>query len=194
MSSADSPRLSVWVNSGVGGSGIGFGQHRWNQQRNRRQKQQAGLQAGVVAVVFLHMMFEAAEQKRRAQHEQRVGDDRAGDRSFHEHVLTGLQRRQRDDQLGQIAKRGVEQAADRVAGFCRDGFRGVAQQRGQRHDGQDGKDKQQRVRFGLECLGGKQNRHQREQPEQPIVANVSEQRIDRLQASPPISFRRTLNH
>jgi hypothetical protein len=43
--------------------------------------------------------------------------------------------RKGDDQLGQIAKRGVEQAADRVPGFGRDGFRGVAEQRGQRHDG-----------------------------------------------------------
>ena len=166
--------------------GIGFGQHRWNQQRDRRQKQQAGLQAGVVAVVFLYMMLEAAEQKRHTQHEQSVGDDRAGDRGFHQHVLTGPQRRQRDDQLGQISKRGVEQAADRVACFRRDGFRGVAEQRGQRHDGQNGKDKQQRVRFGLECLGGQQDRHQREQPKEPVVADVPEQRVDGLQASPPI--------
>ena len=55
---------------------------------------------------------------------------------------------ERDDQLGQVAERRVEQAADGVAGLGRDRFGGVAEQRGQRHDRQHRQDEQQRVRFG----------------------------------------------
>jgi hypothetical protein len=60
--------------------GIGFGDRRRNQHRDRRQEEQRRLQAGVVPIVFLHVVLEAAEQKRRTQQKQRVGDDRTGDR------------------------------------------------------------------------------------------------------------------
>jgi hypothetical protein len=92
------------------------------------------LEAGAGSVVFLHVMLESAEQERRAQHEQRVGDDRTGYGGLHERVLPGAQCGQRDDQFGQIPQRSVEQPTDRIARFGRHGFGGVAQQRGQRHD------------------------------------------------------------
>ena len=49
------------------------------------------------AIVFLRVVFNAAEKKRRPQHEQRVGDDRAGNGRLHEHELPGAQGGERDD-------------------------------------------------------------------------------------------------
>jgi hypothetical protein len=119
-------------------------------------------------------MLEPAEQKRRAQHEQRVGDDRAGDGGLHKHILPGAQRSERDQQLGQISQGGIEQAANHIAGPGRHGFCGAAQQSGQWHDGQDGQNKKKRVRFGADDLGDQYHRHQSQRPEQGIVPNFFE--------------------
>ena len=132
--------------------GVGLRDRRGNQQRDRRQEQQACLQPGARAVELLHVVLEAAEQERRAQHEQRVGDDRAGDRRLHQRVLPGAQGGERDDQLGQVAERRVEQPADRVAGLRGHRLGGVAQQGGERHDGQDRQHEEQCVRLGLELV------------------------------------------
>jgi len=90
---------------------------RGYQQRYSSQEEQAGLEPGADAVELLHVVFEAAEEERSAQHEQRIGNDGTGDGGLHQHVLPGVQGRQRDDQLGQVAQRGIEQAADSIAGF-----------------------------------------------------------------------------
>jgi hypothetical protein len=50
-----------------------------NQQSDRCQEKQARLHPGADAVVFLGVIFEAADEQRGAQHEQRIGDDRAGE-------------------------------------------------------------------------------------------------------------------
>ena len=78
MSSSDSPMLSRPVNSAAA-SRADVLDRRGHQQRDRGQEQQAGLQARVDAVELLHVVRQPAEQERRAQHEERVGDDRAGD-------------------------------------------------------------------------------------------------------------------
>ena len=156
---------------------VGCADRRRNHQGDRGQEQQTRLHAGAGPVVFLNVVLESAEQKRRAQHEQRVGDDRAGDGRLHQHVLPGAQSRQRDDQLGQVSQRGVEQATRRVAGLGRNRFGGVTQQRGQRHDGEHGQHEEQRVRFGLELRGCKHHRHKGQQPEHRVVTDFFEQGI-----------------
>ena len=148
---------------------------RWDQQRDRGQKEQPGLKVGAGPVVFLHVVPESAEEKRRAQHEQRVEDDRPGDGRLHQHVLPGAQGGDRDDQFGQVSQRGVEQPADRIARFGRNGFGGVAQQNRQGHDGQDGQHEQRRVRFGLELRGRKHHGHEEQQPEQRVVTDFFDQ-------------------
>ena len=153
---------------------------RRDEDRDHSQKQHAGLQTGIGPVELLHMVLQSAEQERRAQHEQRIGDDHAGDRCLHQHILPRAQRGQRNDELGQIAEGGVEQAADAVARFGRHGFGGVAEQRSQRNDGQDGQQKQQRVRVVPELLDHKQDGHKGEQPQQRIVTDLFEQGIHRI--------------
>ena len=176
MSSTARPTLNFWVNAAPAAESASE-TAEGTKQRDRGQKEQARLQAGADPVVFLHVVLESAEQKRRAQHEQRVGDDRAGDGRLHQHVLPGAQRGQRDDQFGQVSQRGVEQAADRIARLGRHGFGGVTQQRGQRHDGQHGQHEKQRVRFGLELLGGEHHGHEGQQPEQRIVTDFFKQGV-----------------
>ena len=70
MNAADGAAVSVSARTDV------------DQHRDGGDEQQAGLQTGVVAIVFLHVVLEAADQKRRAEHEQRIGDDRPGDRGL----------------------------------------------------------------------------------------------------------------
>ena len=119
---------------------------RRNQQADRGQEQQARLHAGADAVEFLLVILETAKEQGDAQHEQRVGDDRAGNGRLHQHKLPGPQGGERNHQFRQVAERGVEQAANRITGLGRHGFGGVTEQGGQRHDGQDRQREEQRVR------------------------------------------------
>ncbi len=114
---------------------------------------------------------------RRAQHEQGVGDDRAGNRRLHQHVLPGAQGSDRDDQLGEVAQRGVEQAPHGVARLGCHGFRGVTEQSRQRHDGQNRQREEQRVRFGLELRGDEYRGDEGDQPEQRIVKDLLKEQL-----------------
>ena len=157
---------------------VGLGHRRRNQQRDRGQEQQARLHAGADAVVFLDVILEPAEEKRRAQHEQRVGDDRAGNGRLHQHVLPGAQGGERDDQFRQIPQRGIEQATDRIAGLGRHRLGGVTEQGRQRHDGQDGQHEQQRVRCRAASFCGREHHgHEDQQPKQLVALNLLEQQF-----------------
>ena len=57
-----------------------------------------------------------ADQHARAEDEQQVADDRAGERRLDDLDQPGLQGEERDDQLGDVAERRVEDAADLRAG------------------------------------------------------------------------------
>ena len=172
MSSTDSPTLNFWVNAAAAAESACETAEGISSAIVARNSRPACRRA-LIAVVFLHVVLEPAEQERRAQHEQRVGDDRAGDGRLHQHVLPGAQGGERDDQFRQVAQRGVEQAADRIAGLGRHRFGGVAQQRRQRHDGQHRQHEEQRVRVGLECLGDEHHGHEDQQPQQRIVTKKS---------------------
>ena len=64
---------------------------------------------------MLVVVTNSAEQKRDAERQQQVGQDRADQRRPHHVEVTGLQCHQRDDQFGCIAKGGIQQSADGVA-------------------------------------------------------------------------------
>ena len=68
--------------------------------------------------------------------------------------MPGAQGGERDDQFCQVSERGIQQATDRVADFGGHGFGGMAQEHGQRHNGQNGQHEEQRVRIVIELLGG----------------------------------------
>ena len=52
---------------------------RRGEQRDGRHQQQAGIESPAGPVELLHMVAQAADQQAGAEHEQRVGDDCAGD-------------------------------------------------------------------------------------------------------------------
>ena len=62
--------------------------------------------------------------------------------------------------------------ADRVARLGGHRLGGVAQQRRERHDGQDGQHEEQRVGVGRELLAGEHRRHEDQQPQQRVVADL----------------------
>ena len=97
--------------------------------------------------------------------------------AFTKRVLPSAQRGQCNDQFGQVTQRGVEQTADRIARLGRDGFGGVAQQRGQRHDSQDGQHKKKRMRFWLDFVSDEYHGHEGQQPEQGIVTDFLKQEV-----------------
>jgi hypothetical protein len=83
------------------------------------------------------MIAQAAEQEGGAQHEQRVGNDCARDRRLHQLILARMKCGHGDDQLGEVAERRIEQAADRIARLGSDGLGRMAEKCRQRHDGKD---------------------------------------------------------
>ena len=95
--------------------------------------------------------------------------------AFTSDVLPGAEGGECDHQLGQVAERRVQQAPDRVARLRGHGLGGVAQQGRQGHDGQDGQHEEQRVGVGRELLPGEDRRHEDQQPQQRIVADLLQQ-------------------
>ena len=65
--------------------------------------------------------------------------------AFTSRYWPACKRRQRDDELGKVAERGVQEAADRIARPLRHRFRRPAQQRRQRNDGEHRKQEQERM-------------------------------------------------
>jgi hypothetical protein len=116
---------------------IKVGNRGGGKECDGRHQEQCRIKAAAGAVIFLDMIAQAAEQEGGAQHEQCVGDDCARDRRLHQHVLARVQRGHGDDQLGEVAERCVEQAADRIAGLGGDRLGGVAEKCRQRHNGKD---------------------------------------------------------
>jgi len=161
---------------GVSRARFRIGDDRRNEDRDRCEEQQARLQPRAVAVEFLRVVLQPAEQERYAQHEQGIGDDCAGDRGLHQDVLPGAQGGECDQKLGQVAQGRIEQSADCITRSRCHLFGGAAQQRRQWHDRQHRQDEMERVRLRRKLVRGDRDRHQDEQPQQWRVANVVEQR------------------
>ena len=161
----------------IGSRQIQVGDRRRRDQGDGCHQQQRRIQPRPQPVEFLDMVPEPAEQKRRPKHEQGIGDDRAGDRCLDEHVLSGVKRGHGDDQFGEIAKRGIEEPADGVAGSFGHRFGGMAEQRGKRHDGHDRHCKQQRVCIGGDPLDRDHRRHENQQPEQGVLPDFLQQKV-----------------
>jgi hypothetical protein len=82
-------------------------------QRDHREHQQAGEQPARVAVEGLPAPSPRPDQDRRAETEQAVADDRAGDRRLDDLDVARAEHEQREDELGGVAEGHVQQTADR---------------------------------------------------------------------------------
>ena len=82
--------------------------HRWDDQADRGQRERNDGGAGGRAIKTLFLIFRAAQDNGKAEHEQDVADDRAGNGSFHHAGQAFGERDPRDDQLGRVSEGGVQ--------------------------------------------------------------------------------------
>jgi hypothetical protein len=94
-----------------------------DQLEDGRQDQGAGgeqehqhLDVGGGAVEVLPLALAPADEHRGAHDQQDVAEDRADDRRLDDLLQPGVQREERDDELGEVAEGDVEEAADARAG------------------------------------------------------------------------------
>lgn len=157
------------------GDGICGGHGRGDQDGDRGDEKQARLKPRVHPVEFLHAVFQPSKQEGGAEHEQRIGDDRTGNRRLDQRVLPGAQGCQRDDQFGQVAKARIEKAASGIAHSACHGFRRMTEQQGKRKDRKDRQYEQQRVGIRCKVIDNEEDWHHGQQPERAVVANFSKQ-------------------
>ena len=158
---------------------VGRHDGRGDQKRHDCNKEQAGLKACPSAVEFLQVVAQPAQKEGCTQHEQRIGDDGPGNRGLDQRVLSGGQCGQGDDQLGQVAKGCVDQPACGIAGAFRHGLGRKAEQGGQRNNGKNGKQKQQRVGVGPDNFDDQDDRNKDQQPKERVTFDlVKEARHD----------------
>ena len=94
----------------------GFGMHavkqRGKHEGHDRQREHAGAHPGTRAVELELRPGGAAGDEGEPEDEQQVAEDAAGDRRLHQLDQPRAERHDRDDELGRVAERRVEQAPD----------------------------------------------------------------------------------
>ena len=148
---------------------------RRHQQREGRQKQHGHLESRIAEAEALLVILQSAQEEGRARHEQHVGDDGADQRCLDEEILARLQGGNGDDQFGQVSQRRIEQPAHGIAGAGRHLFGGEAEHHGERNDGQNRQQEDQRLRLGQQVLAHQDDRHENEKPEKAILAQGRQQ-------------------
>ena len=109
-----------------------------DDQSDRRQDQGGGVHADHLLVVLLHPVLQAADEQRGAEDEQQVADDRAGDRRVDDVDLAVEDQERGDDDLADVADRGVHDPADLRSGRDAQLLGGVAEEVGEGEDRERG--------------------------------------------------------
>ena len=107
-----------------------------NDEPDRAEQQHRRAEPGRRAIEPLHRMAEAADERRSAEHQQHVADDRSGQRGLDQIGQACAQRQRADDQLRGIAERRVQQPADAAAEMLGQLLGGAPHVGGQRQDGE----------------------------------------------------------
>ena len=107
---------------------------RRQDERRAGEQEHQHLDVGGGAVEELALALGAADEHRRAHDEQDVAEDRADDRGLDDLLQALAQREERDDELGEVAERDVQEAADARAGAVRELLGRAAHERGGRDD------------------------------------------------------------
>src|SRR6266511_5088151 len=142
-----------------------------HEQAGDRQDEGCGVHAGGMRAVSLLGMAEPADEQRQPQDQEEVPDDRADEGGLH-HVQLALQDQEdRDDELGHVAERGVEQPAGLRPGVRRELLGGPPDESGQREDGQGRREEREQL-VVEPVVGDGRDRHQDQQPVQARPAQV----------------------
>ena len=125
------------------------GEDRRHEEADRGDHEERRVRARDARVEALDAVAEAAEQDARAEDEEQVPDDRAGERRLHDLDEPGLEGEEGDDQLGDVAERGVEDAAHLGSRQRAETLGGQADEPGEPED-RDGRDDEDEGRVGPE--------------------------------------------
>ncbi len=117
---------------------VGRVEERREDQRRHGQRQHGARHAGRGAVEGEHRLLEAGRHERQAENQQQVAEDAADDRRLDQLHHAGAECDDCNDQLGGIAEGRVEEAPHRRTGALGQVFRGLAEELGEREDGQAG--------------------------------------------------------
>ena len=115
-------------------------------------------------------MLQAADERRGAEHQQHVADDRPVSDALTRSVRPSRKRQRADDQLGGVAERRVEQAADAAAEPLGQRLGGPADLGGQRQDGEDRGREYGDVILRNQQFERDRERDEAEQERQPVAA------------------------
>ena len=129
----------------LGVAGVGRAGHRGqgrHGERGDREHEEHGHRADGRGVEPLRPVAQAAEEEGQPEHEQGVGEDRADERGLDDDDEAGLEAEDRDEQLGQVAERRLEDARRARAEPVAELVRALADEAGQagQRDGADHED------------------------------------------------------
>ncbi len=133
------------------------GQH----ERRGRECEQDGGRSRPAVIEALVAVLQTADEERRAQNQQQVGEDRADQRRLDHRQEAGAQREERDEQLRQVAERALQHAGRAGPEPVAEPFDAAADQSGEQCDGHAGADERQNlVQVGIERDRGERHRGQ----------------------------------
>ncbi len=139
-------------------------EERGDEERDRGQRQLGRSRPAAGRIELLGLELEPAAQHRGAQDEEGVADDRSGQRRLHDLGQPFPQCHDRDDELGHVAERGVEEPPDPFAGSRGEVLGGLAHPAGQRNDADSGEEEEPDVRLGRYQPDHDRDRGQRQEP------------------------------
>ena len=123
---------------------------RGHEKPDQGQHEQRRVRPGDLLAERLGPVAKAADEDACPHDEQQVADDRARQRGLDDVDESGLQGEERDDQLGDVAERRVEDAADLRAGDRPQPFRRETHDPGKTED-RRGRQHEEERRVGMEA-------------------------------------------
>src|SRR5947209_8512231 len=114
------------------GEHVQGGHHETDDRDDEHRDLNPGRLPGEVLRLVLHAPREHAQP----EDQQKVPDDRAGERCLDDFRQTARQRKDRDDEFGRVPECRVQEAADAGTGVFAEFLRGEAEEPGERDDGE----------------------------------------------------------
>ncbi len=141
-------------------------EYRGDHEPNRAEQQHGRSQPSGGAIEALNREAQPADERRCAEDEQDVADDRTGERRLDQVRESLAERHHTDDELGGVPERRVQQAADAAAEVLREDFSRVADERRKRQDRERRRKKDRDVALGGEDPQENRHGHEEEQDDE----------------------------
>jgi hypothetical protein len=178
--SCSAPDTSSAISAVPAVAALGVVEERRHEQRDQREDHQARLQADALGIELELALAGASDDDREAEAEERIADDRAGDLRLDDVRVPFEQHEDREHELGGVAERRVQQAADRRTGPVRDLPGAAANPFGERDDRRDAEHERPERPGTEQVVRAERDRHEHEQsrPHHPAAVPVSRWRFE----------------